>query len=38
MGLGEGLIRFSIGLDHMPEETLAFILTCIDKVALHKGA
>ena len=38
MGLGEGLIRFSIGLDHMPEETLALILTCIDKVALHKGA
>ena len=38
MGLGEGLIRFSIGLDHLPEETLALILDCIDKVALHKGA
>ena len=38
MGLGEGLIRFSIGLDHLPEETLALILDCIEKVALHKGA
>jgi len=38
MGLGEGLIRFSIGLDHLPEETLGLILDCIEKVALHKGA
>ena len=38
MGLSEGLIRFSIGLDHNPEETLKTILACIKTVALHKDA